>query len=61
MGKTAWIEKNKRKPKFKSRTYHRCQMCGRARGYLRFFHLCRICLREGAAKGQIPGLVKSSW
>ena len=44
-----------------SRAYTRCERCGRPRGYLRKFKLCRICFRELALQGQIPGVVKSSW
>jgi len=48
-------------PKFKNRVRNRCQICGRPRGYIRFFQMCRICVREAASKGLIPGLRKSSW
>ncbi|MDT8389301.1 MAG: type Z 30S ribosomal protein S14 [Lentisphaeria bacterium] len=61
MAKTALIEKSKRTPKFKVRTYYRCERCGRPRAYIRKFHLCRICFRELANTGQIPGVVKASW
>ncbi|MFQ5895237.1 MAG: type Z 30S ribosomal protein S14 [Nitrospinota bacterium] len=61
MARTALIEKAKRKPKFKVRTRYRCQRCGRPRGYLRKFKLCRICFRQLALEGQIPGVIKSSW
>jgi small subunit ribosomal protein S14 len=47
--------------KYKTRVRNRCQQCGRPRGYMRRFGLCRICFRELALKGQIPGVVKSSW
>ena len=47
--------------KFKTRVRNRCQICNRPRGYYRRFKLCRICLREQALEGKIPGLVKSSW
>lgn len=47
--------------KYKTRKYTRCKRCGRARGYMRQFGLCRICFRELAHKGEIPGVVKSSW
>jgi len=50
-----------RKPKFSSRGYHRCRQCGRRRAYMRKFQLCRICFRELASVGQIPGVVKASW
>lgn len=49
------------KRKYKNRVRNRCNLCGRPRGYYRRFGLCRICLREQALKGNIPGLVKSSW
>ena len=61
MAKQALIEKQKRKPKFSARAYNRCSRCGRARGYFRFFGVCRICLRELAHNGQLPGVTKSSW
>jgi small subunit ribosomal protein S14 len=47
--------------KYKVRVRNRCQICGRPRGYYRRFQLCRICLRQQALLGKIPGLVKSSW
>lgn len=53
--------KAKIKPKFKVRQHNRCPICGRARGYLRDFNMCRICFRALASKGQIPGVTKSSW
>ena len=61
MAKTAWIERAKRTPKFKVRTVRRCQRCGRSRAVLRKFGLCRICFRELALKGEIPGVRKASW
>ena len=61
MAKKALVEKQKRKPKFQVRFYHRCARCGRSRGYMRRFDLCRICFREAASFGFIPGLVKASW
>jgi small subunit ribosomal protein S14 len=61
MAKTCLIVKQKRKPKFKSQGYNRCSICGRPRGYFRFFGVCRICLREKAHKGELPGVTKSSW
>jgi small subunit ribosomal protein S14 len=61
MAKTCWIEKVKRKPKFKVRGYYRCQRCGRSRGTLRKFGLCRICFRDLALRGEIPGVRKASW
>jgi small subunit ribosomal protein S14 len=61
MPKQSLIEKQKRKPKYKVRTYNRCSVCGRPRGYFRYFGLCRICLRELAHQGVLPGVTKSSW
>jgi small subunit ribosomal protein S14 len=61
MAKKSQIAKSKRKPKYSSRTVNRCFRCGRRRGYLRDFGLCRICFREMANKGEIPGIKKSSW
>ena len=61
MAKKSLVEKWKRTPKFKVRGYNRCRRCGRPRAYLRRFGFCRICFRELALSGQIPGVVKSSW
>ncbi|MDI6808107.1 MAG: type Z 30S ribosomal protein S14 [Candidatus Eisenbacteria bacterium] len=61
MAKKALIEKWKKEPKFKVRAYNRCHRCGRPRGYIRKFGMCRICFRELALDGLIPGVVKSSW
>lgn len=61
MAKKCLIAKQRREPKFKVRKYNRCQRCGRPRGYYRKFGLCRICLRELANKGEIPGVIKASW
>jgi len=61
MARTALIAKSKKKPKYTTRTVRRCFRCGRNRGYLRKFGLCRICFRELANKGEIPGIRKSSW
>ncbi len=60
MAKTSLVQKAKRKPKFKVRGYFRCQLCGRRRGYMRRFKICRICFRELALRGEIPGVVKAS-
>ena len=60
MAKTAWIERAKRTPSFKVRTVRRCQRCGRSRAVLRKFGLCRICFRELALRGEIPGVRKAS-
>ena len=61
MAKTSLIIKSQAKPKFSSRAYTRCRLCGRPRGYLRKFQLCRLCFRELALKGEVPGVVKASW
>ena len=61
MAKTSLRVKASRPPKYASRGYHRCRRCGRPRGYFRKFGLCRICLRELAHRGVIPGMTKSSW
>lgn len=61
MAKKSLVAKSKRTAKFSTRQYHRCNRCGRPRGYFRKFGLCRICLRELAHKGEVPGLTKSSW
>lgn len=61
MAKKSLIAKVKRKKRFKVREYHRCPLCGRARGYYKRFDMCRICLRALALRGEIPGLIKSSW
>ena len=61
MAKTALINKANKKPKFKVRAYTRCQRCGRPHSVYRKFGLCRICLREMAHRGELPGITKSSW
>ena len=61
MAKMALIMKSQALPKFKTRAHTRCKMCGRPRGYLRKFQACRICFRELALKGEVPGVVKASW
>ena len=61
MAKTALIMKSQRPAKFPTRAYHRCRLCGRPRGYLRKFRLCRLCFREHALRGEVPGVVKASW
>jgi len=61
MARKSLIEKSNRKPKFAVRSYNRCTRCGRARAFLRKFGLCRICFREQALKGEIPGVRKASW
>ncbi len=61
MAKKSLIAKSEREPKFGVRTYSRCKRCGRPRAYIRKFQLCRICFRELASEGKIPGVTKSSW
>ena len=61
MAKKSWIAKAKRKPKFAVQQKNRCNRCGRSRAYLRRFGLCRICFRELALNGMIPGVRKASW
>ncbi len=61
MARLAMINKAKRKPKYKIRQRNRCFLCGRPRGYMREFGLCRICFRELAYRGEIPGIRKASW
>ncbi|MBI5603665.1 MAG: type Z 30S ribosomal protein S14 [Deltaproteobacteria bacterium] len=61
MAKTSLMIKASRTPKFKVRSYNRCPLCGRPRGFIRKFGICRICFRLMALKGDIPGVVKSSW
>ncbi|MGE4159093.1 MAG: type Z 30S ribosomal protein S14 [Planctomycetota bacterium] len=61
MAKTSLRVKQKRVPKYKTRAYNRCELCGRARAYYRRFGICRICFRELASQGSIPGVKKASW
>lgn len=61
MAKTSDIVKFKRKQKYKTRQVNRCSVCGRSRGYLRKFGLCRLCFRKAALAGEIPGVLKASW
>ncbi|MDD3487105.1 MAG: type Z 30S ribosomal protein S14 [Candidatus Moranbacteria bacterium] len=61
MAKTSVEARAKKKPKYSSRIVRRCWRCGRKRGYMRDFEICRICFRELASEGQIPGVKKSSW
>ncbi len=61
MAKKSLVEKAKRGSRFEVRRYSRCQRCGRARGFLRKFGMCRICFRELALRGEIPGVRKASW
>ena len=61
MAKESMIVKANRTPKFSSRLVRRCKLCGRPRGYMRKFGMCRICFRENALQGKLPGVTKSSW
>jgi len=61
MAKKSMIAKANRTPKFKVRGYNRCKRCGRSRAYLRDFGMCRICVRELASRGELPGVRKASW
>ena len=61
MARTCLIVKAKKKPKYKTRGYNRCELCGRQRAYYRKFRICRICLRVLASRGEIPGMRKASW
>lgn len=61
MARTALKVKCKRTPKFSSRAYTRCELCGRPRAVYQKFKICRICFRTLANKGEIPGVKKSSW
>lgn len=61
MAKKSVIARSKKKPKFSTRIVRRCFRCGRKRGYMRDFGLCRICFRDMAGKSLIPGVKKASW
>lgn len=61
MAKKSMIAKAERAPRFPVQQHHRCKVCGRPRGYMRRFAMCRICFRERALEGQLPGVTKSSW
>jgi small subunit ribosomal protein S14 len=61
MAKKALVNKAKRRPKFSTRAYTRCRRCGRSRAVFRRFALCRICFRQLAHAGEIPGVTKASW
>ncbi len=61
MAKLTWEIKAERPAKFSSRQYNRCKLCGRRRAFIRRFQICRICFRELASQGKIPGVVKASW
>ncbi|HPA45246.1 MAG TPA: type Z 30S ribosomal protein S14 [bacterium] len=61
MAKTSQRVRARRPQKFKVREYHRCKRCGRSRGYYRKFQLCRVCVRQLALGGSLPGVIKASW
>ena len=61
MATTAWVAKTQKTPKFAVRAKNRCNRCGRSRAYIRKFQLCRICFRNLALEGALPGVTKSSW
>jgi len=61
MASKSAIAKSLKKPKFKVRQHNRCRRCGRPRGYMRKFQLCRVCFRELALEGYLPGVTKASW
>jgi small subunit ribosomal protein S14 len=61
MAKKSMIAKSERKAKFSTRQKNRCKACGRPRAYYRDFDLCRICLRQHALAGELPGVTKASW
>lgn len=61
MARKALEVKARKKPKYTTRVKNRCSLCGRGRGFMRKFGICRICFRELAAKGLIPGVKKASW
>jgi small subunit ribosomal protein S14 len=61
MAKTSLKVKAERKPKFSTRSYNRCKLCGRPKAYLRQFGMCRLCFREQAHLGNLPGVTKASW
>jgi small subunit ribosomal protein S14 len=61
MARKCLIEKAKGEPKFSTRKRNRCQICGRPRGFMRMFLLCRLCFRKLALQGELPGIKKASW
>lgn len=61
MARKALIEKSQGTPKFAVRHRNRCTLCGRPRGFIRFFQMCRLCFRTSASKGVLPGVKKASW
>jgi small subunit ribosomal protein S14 len=61
MARLCFFVKSRKTPKFSVRRRNRCPRCGRARGYYRKFDLCRICFRDLASRGELPGVIKASW
>ncbi|MDD4816031.1 MAG: type Z 30S ribosomal protein S14 [Clostridia bacterium] len=61
MARKALVQKQEKKQKFSTREYTRCKICGRPHAVLKKYGICRICFRELVAKGEIPGVKKSSW
>ncbi|MHC5034048.1 MAG: type Z 30S ribosomal protein S14 [Planctomycetota bacterium] len=61
MARKALVERSQRKPKYSTRHRNRCSLCGRPRGYMRKFRICRICFRNLASKAEVPGVTKASW
>ncbi|OGH23564.1 MAG: 30S ribosomal protein S14 type Z [Candidatus Levybacteria bacterium RIFCSPLOWO2_01_FULL_38_13] len=61
MAKVSDIVKFRKKQKYKTRQKNRCNICGRSRSYMRKFGICRICFRERASRGELPGVIKSTW
>jgi len=61
VAKKSSIAKNLREPKYLTRKKNRCRICGRSKGYYRKFDMCRLCFRELALRGEIPGITKASW
>ncbi|MGH7902164.1 MAG: type Z 30S ribosomal protein S14 [Thermodesulfobacteriota bacterium] len=61
MTRTSLLEKSKKEPKYKVRKRNRCPLCGRPRAFLRKFGMCRLCFRDKASFGMIPGVRKASW
>ena len=61
MARKSLVVKSEKEPKYSTRKNNRCKLCGRPRGYMRKFKICRICFRQLASKGEIPGVRKASW
>jgi len=61
MARKALINKSKKEPKFSTRGYNRCNLCGRPHAFIRDYGICRLCFRKMAHKGEIPGVKKASW